>query len=58
MATAITDYMAVTARNTEDLSELVQIHISEGWQPLGVVTMDEDNLAQTMVKYTSGKENV
>lgn len=50
---SIYEYLAVTARNAEDLSAQVQgmIDADEGWQPLGLVTMDEDNLVQVLVKY-------
>lgn len=51
---AYTDYSAVQARNTTDLTNFVSSAIADGWQPLGTPTMAVDgSFVQALVKGTA-----
>lgn len=52
---AYTDYSAVQARNTTDLTIAVNAAIADGWQPLAAPTLTADGaLVQALVKGTPG----
>jgi hypothetical protein len=47
----ISEYLVVSVSSVKELQQAIEVHMKEGWQPLGGVSISTGGYAQALVKY-------